>query len=67
MRTLNIVRRSGGWKDTISLSNVAFKEEDLADIAKILKAFNPSIQTDQSLEELLNKYERVSKPVRPSL
>lgn len=58
MRSLQIVRHSGGWMDTISLSNGAFKEKDLADIAKRLQQMNPKIQLDEHATVLIKKYER---------
>nr|KKS47947.1 MAG: hypothetical protein UV11_C0012G0004 [Candidatus Giovannonibacteria bacterium GW2011_GWF2_42_19] len=58
MRSLHIVRRSGGWRDTISLANGAFREEDLADIAKRLKEINPKVITDEFTETLIKKYEK---------
>lgn len=56
MRSLHIVRHSGGWRDTISLSNAAFKEEDLADIAKCLRQMNPRIEMDEHAETLIKKH-----------
>jgi|SRR3989344_771760 len=56
MRSLHIVRHFGGWRDTISLANGAFREEDLADIAKRLRQMNPRIETDEYAEALIKKY-----------
>ena len=55
MRSLHIVRRSGGWADTISLANGPFREEDLADIARRLKKINPQIELDDYTQKLIKK------------
>jgi hypothetical protein len=57
MRSLHIVRHAGGWSDTISLSNAAYKEEDLADIAKRLQKINQRIELDEHAQALIKKYE----------
>jgi hypothetical protein len=54
-RSLHIVRNSGGWRETISLANGAFREEDLAEIARTLKRMNPGITLDEHTEALLAK------------
>jgi hypothetical protein len=56
MRSLHIVRHSGGWKDTISLTNGPFREEDLADIAKRLQRMNPRIEFDEHAQALIKRY-----------
>jgi hypothetical protein len=56
MRSLHIVRHSGGWKDTISLANGAYREEELADIAKRLRQMNPRIEIDGQTGALIKKY-----------
>jgi len=56
MRSLHIVRGSGGWGETISLANGAYKEEDLADIAKRLQQMNPRIELDEYSRALIKKY-----------
>src|SRR3989344_5018969 len=60
MRSLHIVRGSGGWNETISLSNGAFREEDLADIAERLKQMNPRIKLDDRAQALIKKYASVA-------
>lgn len=62
IRSLHIVRHSGGWLDTISLANAAFEEEDLADIAKRLRQMNPHIEIDAYTEALIKKYSQESSP-----
>jgi hypothetical protein len=57
MRSLHIVRYSGGWMDTISLSNAAFREEDLADIARRLTKANPRVEIDKYVRALMSKHE----------
>jgi hypothetical protein len=56
MRSLYIVRNSGGWMDTISLTNGPFREEDLADIAKRLQRMNPRIEFDAHAHALIKRY-----------
>lgn len=56
IRSLHIVRRTGGWLDTISLANGAFREEDLADIARRLQQMNPRIEIDEYTKMLIKKY-----------
>jgi hypothetical protein len=53
MRSLHIVRNSGGWRQTISLANGVFNESDLADIARRLKQLNPRITFDEQAEALM--------------
>jgi hypothetical protein len=57
MRSLHIVKHSGGWKDTISLTNGLFREEDLADIARRLKRLNPSLELDEHAKSPIKRYE----------
>ena len=57
MRSLHIVRHSGGWMDTILLSNAAFKEEDLADIARRLRQMNPRVELDEEAKALIKNHE----------
>lgn len=60
MRSLHIIRHSGGWSDTISLANGAYREEDLADIAKKLQQMNPRIELDEYAQALIKKHESMS-------
>lgn len=57
MRSLHIVRNSGGWRDTISLANGAFREDDLADIARELRQANPRVVVDEHVGALIKKYQ----------
>ncbi len=57
MRSLHVVRNSGGWMQTISLANGAFREEDLADIVRELHEINPQIELDEYARALIKKYE----------
>lgn len=61
MRSLHVVRNSGGWRETISLTNGAFREQDLADIASELHRLNPRAILDEHTSALIKKYESGSK------
>lgn len=60
MRSLHIVRHSGGWWDTISLANGAYREEDLADLAWKLSQMNPQIELDEHAQSLIKRYDRTA-------
>jgi hypothetical protein len=61
MRSLHIVRGSGGWVDTISLANGPYKEQDLADIIKRLQRMNPRLEIDEKAKALAKKYDGKSQ------
>lgn len=60
MRSLHVVRNTGGWRETISVANGAFREEDLANLADRLKKVNPKVELDKYTEALIKKYEHQS-------
>lgn len=58
MRSLQIVQGLGGFGSKIYLANGAFREENLADLAKKLQQMNPLIELDEHTEALIRKHEK---------